>query len=251
MPPLSWPGNKRLLAPQIIERMPEHKTYVEPFGGSLAVLMRKEPSRCEVVNDIDGDLIRFYRVVKYHIDELFLELRWVLYSREEFQGYREQLGFTDIQRAARWFLCNKMSFGGLGRHFGTSKTRSAPSRQNLIYGLEELSDRLDKVIIEHLDWREMLKRYDSPVTCFFCDPPYTTGTQEAYSTRWDEAEHIALRDILLNLKGTFILTYDDSPFVRDLYNGCKLHTISQKKGINNRAGKKPGRLNQLIITPAK
>lgn len=246
---ISWPGNKRLMAPLIIERMPGHRTYVEPFGGSLAVLMRKEPSRCDVVNDIDGDLIRFYWVVKYHIDELFLELRWVLYSREEFQSYRAQPGFTDIQRAARWFLCNKMSFGGMGEHFGSNKTTGAPSRQNLLYRLEALSERLDRVIIEHLDWREVLTRYDSPETCFFCDPPYTTGTQAVYSVRWCEDEHVALRDLLLNLKGTFILTYDDSPLVRELYAGCQLHPVSQQTGINNRSGKKSRRLNQLIITP--
>ena len=97
--------------------------------------------------------------------------------------------------------------------------------------------------------REILKRYDSAETCFFCDPPYTTGTQVAYSTRWDEAEHIALQDILLKIKGTFILTYDDSPFIRDLYGDCNLHAVSQQKGINNKSGKKSRRLDQLIITP--
>ncbi len=245
IPNISWPGNKRLLAPFIIEHLPHHRCYVEPFGGALGVLLRKEPSAVEVINDIDGDLIRFYRVVKYHLEPFMQELELVPYSRQEFAGALAQLGYTDIQRSARWLLRNKQSFGGLGKHFGTSKKVAAPSRHNFIENLRLLHKRLDRVTIENLDWREILKRYDTPETCFFCDPPYTTGTQEGYSTRWDEQAHVELRDRLLAIKGRFVLTYDDSPLVRDLYAGWRFIPVSQKKGINS--GKKRGEMRQVLI----
>lgn len=110
--------------------------------------------------------------------------------------------------------------------------------------IEDLHDRLDKVCIERLDWRQLLDRYDTPETCFFCDPPYVTGTQATYTTRWDEAEHEALRDRLMDLQGRWLLTYDDSPLVRELYAGCRIEEVSQRKGISAKA---KGPMRQVIV----
>ncbi len=112
-PVLSWPGGKSRLLGSILPLISKHHCYVEPFAGGLAVLLAKPRSNLEVVNDVNGDLVSFYRCVRYHCDALLTELEFVLNSREEFIGFREQVGLTDIQRAARWFYRNKTCFGGL------------------------------------------------------------------------------------------------------------------------------------------
>lgn len=122
-PPISWPGNKRLLAPRIIERLPPHRCYAEVFGGSLAVLLAKPPSIVEIVNDLDAQIVNFFRCARHHCGELQREMALVLHSRSEFESFLEQPGLTDIQRAARWHARNKLSFGGKGRHYATSKLR--------------------------------------------------------------------------------------------------------------------------------
>ena len=136
----------------------------------------------------------------------------------------------------------------MGGHFGTGKTRPAPSRRNLIDALQPLHNRLDKVFIERLDWRDVIARYDSQGALFFCDPPYATGQQANYARQWGEAEHRVLHDVLLQITGQFLLTYDDSPFIRDLYAGCQFREGSQRKGIDGKSGRR-GKMKQLLISP--
>src|SRR5205085_1031202 len=101
--------------------LPKHHCYCEPFAGGLAVFLAKPRSPIEVVNDVNGDLVTFYRCVRFHQDPLLTELEFVLNSRREFLDFRDQPGLTDIQRAARWFHRNKNCFGGTDmRSFGTS-----------------------------------------------------------------------------------------------------------------------------------
>lgn len=249
IPPISWPGNKRKIAPIIIKMMPPHHCYVEPFGGALGVLFMKEPSHREVINDINRDLICFYRVVKYHLQPLLHEIDLQPRSRQIFNEIKSQAGLTDIQRAARWFLRNKFSFDARGEHFSVHVKKAPGAITNFADNIRALNHRLDRVTIECQDWREILRRYDREDTLFFCDPPYTY--RDYYNTPWDEQEHLSLRDRLINIKGKFILTYDDSSFIRDIYSGCILQEISQTNFMINIAGAKRGTFKELIITPPK
>jgi DNA adenine methylase len=172
----------------------------------------------------------------------------VLTSRREFYDYLNQPGLTDIQRAARWFFRNKNSFGGMMKHFGTSKTTGASSIKNRLAAIEFLSDRLDKVLIENLDWRECLSRYDAKATHFFLDPPYFGGYQ--YASPWKLDDHIDLRDYLFAIEGSWTLTYDDHPEVRKLYQGCQLLEVNQRRGIGNNHANLRKDFPQLIITKA-
>ena len=103
-PAISWPGGKSRYLDRILPLIPKHTCYVEPFAGGLAVLLAKPRSSLEVINDLNGDLINFYRCVRFHADVLLTELEFVLNSRQEFHDFRSQPGLTDIQRAARWFF---------------------------------------------------------------------------------------------------------------------------------------------------
>src|SRR5207244_1761552 len=127
--PLSYVGGKNRLAGKIIALIPEHNTYVEPFGGGAQVLFRKAPSPVEVLNDIDGDLVNFYRVCQVHHEELLRCMRFTLLSRKWYDLLKNTPpeSLTDIQRAARYFFLQKSSFGGMvaRQSFATHVTKRA------------------------------------------------------------------------------------------------------------------------------
>jgi hypothetical protein len=114
-PPLSgWLGGKSRLAARIIERMPEHKCYVEPFAGAAWVLFRKQESTVEVLNDINKEIITLYRCLQWHLEEFLRYFKWVLVSRDEFERLKRAVPdtLTDIQRAARFFYLQQSCYGG-------------------------------------------------------------------------------------------------------------------------------------------
>ncbi len=125
-PLVPWMGGKRKLAEHILPLFPDHQCYVEPFCGAAALFFLKSPSPVEVLNDINGDLVNLYRVVKHHLEELYKQFKWTLASRQHWQELqaipRETL--TDIQRAARFLYLQKLAFGGKvdGQAFGTATT---------------------------------------------------------------------------------------------------------------------------------
>ena len=249
-PAITWPGGKSRLLEHILPDIPKHTCYVEPFAGGLAVLLAKPRSFIEVLNDIDGDLVNFYRCVRFHTDPLLTELEFVLNSRQEFGDFANQPGLTDIQRAARWFFRNRNCFrgGNLGT-FGISPTSSgtgaAGSRSARMDSIRQLNVRLDRVTIEHVDWEKCLRIWDRTESFFFLDPPYTACTSTLYSP-WTAADVLRLRDRLDALKGRWMVTLNDHPDVRRAFTGCKIKAVSRPKGIGG-GGKAYG---EVIITPA-
>jgi DNA adenine methylase len=116
--PISYIGGKRTLAKKIIALFPEHTAYVEPFCGGAQVLFQKEPSKVEVLNDLDGEIVNFFRVCQAHHEELIRYFRFVLVSRKwfELQKTTDPATLTDIQRAVRYLYILKGSFASLVRH---------------------------------------------------------------------------------------------------------------------------------------
>lgn len=250
-PVVAWQGGKRWLTKELIPMIPAHKMYVELFCGGGALLCAKPPSAAEVINDLNSELVNLYRIVKWHVDELFRELDWCLNSREEFNGFKEQRGLTDIQRAARWFLRMKNGFGGSPDYFGRGRMGGGAaffSKEGRIALLRAFNSRLDKVCIENLDWQECIRLYDSKQAVFFCDPPYTTG--EAHYGAWTIDDLARFREEGLDqLKGTWILTIDDTAANRGLFRDCLLTPVSRKNGISHQAGKPASDYHELIIRP--
>jgi DNA adenine methylase len=144
---IGWAGGKGRLLKYLLPLIPPHTTYCEVFGGGLALFCAKIPSPVEIINDINGNLVSFYRCCKYHLDPVLDELDLVLNcsparplrgrpvragsprcrapSRQDFEDYCRQPGLTKIQRAALWFIRNKLSFGGQGMSFAISRSRPA------------------------------------------------------------------------------------------------------------------------------
>jgi DNA adenine methylase len=250
-PAVSWPGGKSRLLKHILPHIPKHECYVEPFAGGLAVLLAKERSKLEVINDANGDLVTFYRCVRFHADVLLTELEFVLNSREEFLDFRDQAGLTDIQRSARWFFRNKNCFGGADmRSFGTAAVSGGGahgSRASRMEDIRALNVRLDRVVIEHLDWQKCIALYDRPTTFFFLDPPYTECGVTMY-TGWTNTDVQILRDQLAKLRGKWLLTLNDTPAIRAIFSGCNLTPIKRALGINNKGGR-PRQYAELVISP--
>lgn len=245
-PAITWPGGKAGLLKHILPHIGPHTCYVEPFAGGLAVLLAKPRSQIEVLNDINGDLVTFYRCVRFHSDVLLTELEFVLSSRQEFEDFRDQPGLTDIQRASRWFFRNRNCFRGANLEtFGTSPTSARGSREARMEAIRQLNVRLDRTTVENLDWQRCLDVYDRRETFFFCDPPYTACNAGMYAA-WTTADVQKFRERLDRLKGRWLVTLNDAPDIRRIFSDCKIVAIDRAKGITQA---KEQTYRELIIRP--
>lgn len=242
---ISWIGGKKLLRKRIIEKFPtEYSRYVEIFGGAGWVLFAEErPKVLEVYNDINGELVNLYRCVKYHPEAVQKELQGLLMSREVFFDSREQIGIrglTDIQRAARFYTLIKESYGTDCRTFGV---RGKNLQKGIEY-IESASERLKSVVIENLDFEHLIRTYDSVGTLFYADPPYYMA-EKYYPDRFNPADHNRLRNTLANIKGKFVLSYNDCNEIRDLYSEYSVESVERPNNLCQKS--QGGKYKELII----
>lgn len=244
-PVVSWSGGKQRLLKFLLPLIKPHTAYVEVFGGGFALGIAKPPSQLEVVNDINGDLVSFYRCCKYHLDALLDELDLVLNSRRDFEDYCAQPGLTEIQRAARWFIRNRLSFGGTGTSFAISRSQPLTSRAQRLLAIRSLNRRLDRTTIECRPWEYILKTYDHEETLFFVDPPYPEagGTYDG----WDEITVERFCNAVKKLRGQWIFTFKDCEQIRTVMDGYTFKRVDRARGIANK-GPKSSRYIEVIIT---
>lgn len=249
-PILAWPGGKRRLAKTLIPLITSrpHTCYVEAFAGGGSMFFLRQPAKVEVLNDINGEVINLYRVVKNHLEEFLRQFKNALVSRQIFEWIKETPPevLTDIQRAARYLYIQKLSFGGkvTGQTFGYSPG-SAP-RFNLLRLEEDLSQahlRLSRVWIEHLDWSTCLNKYDRDYTLHFIDPPY--WETEGYGVPFPLVEYYKLADAMRTMKGSAILTINDHPKMREIFKEFGMKTVEINYTIGG-AGKGQNR-RELIF----
>ena len=219
-PIIPWIGGKRKLADKILPLFPEHQCYVEPFCGAAALFFVKPESPVEILNDINGDLVNLYRIVKFHLEELYRQFKWALTSRQNWEWLKAtpSIVLTDIQRAARFLYLQKLAFGGKvdGQSFGTATT-SRP-RFNLLTLEQDLTEahfRLCNTTIEHLPWEKVVERYDRPHTLFYCDPPY--WKTEGYGVEFEWEQYIKIRDLARSIKGQMVWSINGHPDIRKLF----------------------------------
>lgn len=192
------------------------------------MLFHKPPSNVEVLNDLDFDIVNFFRVCQWHYEELIRYLRYCLVSRKlhELHLATNPATLTDIQRAGRFFYLQKNSFGGLilkqQFHYGVTQ----PSNYNLERIPEIIAQahaRLARVQIESLPYEQVLERYDRATTIFYLDPPY--WERKLYKFNFTEPQFIDLERRLRTIKGKFILSLDDRPEVRKLFSKFQMQTV--------------------------
>lgn len=213
----------------LLKLIPTHKTYVEAFGGGAKLLFAKEPSPIEVYNDIDGNLVNFFQVLKDDKDfeEFYKLCICTPYSREIFYECRQGIDdeSNDVKRAWKFFVSAKMAFSG--RHKSPSWAKcTTQSRRGMalhvsswissIEGLQDIHNRLFSVLIEHLDYKKVILDADTSDTFYYLDPPYVQSARngkDRYSHELSDDEHKELVDVLLTLKGKVVL----SGYVNDIY----------------------------------
>jgi DNA adenine methylase len=225
--PLTWMGGKQSLATEIVGLLPPHDIYVEAFAGGAAVLFAKPPSRTEIINDVHGGVVNFFRVLRD--PDQSSRLRELLdltpYARDEHDYCRQNPDATDpVEGARRFFVRVRQSFnceegGSWARTIDPDRTRIREWWRSV----ERLGDclaRMKTVQVEHQDFRKLLPECDRPGTVIYADPPYLPDTRsprgDIYAHEMSEADHVALLDIVCGFRhGRVVLRGYDSP----LYNG--------------------------------
>lgn len=227
--PIYWFGGKRYLINKLLPLIPEHRTYVEVFGGAAWLLLSKPPSPVEVYNDIDSRLVNLFRVLRD--PEKFAEFQRLAaltpYSREEWEWcyYHQDEGDDDVEQAWHFFVVIRQSFAGKGGDWGYNVRDSSRGMSGVVSAylssierLPEVHARFMRVQIEHDDFRNLIRRYDSPETFFYLDPPYVPTTRRGggYRHEMSHEDHEDLVRLLLGIQGKALLSGYDNPIYKAL-----------------------------------
>ncbi|WP_369386070.1 DNA adenine methylase [Sphingomonas parapaucimobilis] len=248
--PAPYLGGKRNLAKRItamIDATP-HRSYVEPFVGMGGIFLRRaRPAKAEVINDISGDVVTFFRVAQRHPDALDDTVRQQLASREDFDRLKlvDPTTLTDIERAARFLYLQRLAFGGkvVGRNFGVK--REAASRydhRQLRPFLRKLHDRLAGVTIERLGYASVIERYDDPRTLFYLDPPYWDCEGDYGPGVFERADFERLADRLAGIRGRFILSINATDGARAVFSRFHIEDVDTTYTVSSQATKRVGEL---------
>jgi DNA adenine methylase len=255
--PFKWVGGKSRLRKPIIDLLPEHTCYVEPFAGAAWVLFGKPPSEVEILNDLDQELVTFFRVVKEKPEELIASFEWELVSRAEFERLAslDSSQLTDVQRAHRFYYLIMAGWGGELNYprFQTSITdgghgnRLIGALKTLRERLQPIHERLRTVIIENLDWRNCIDRYDRPGTVMYIDPPYPgNGCNYAHNMRdWDQ--HQELADRLKATECKWILSSYDIPGIREMFSEYYIISVQSASGMRVKKNDTSRVLNKEVL----
>src|SRR5271169_252916 len=218
-----WYGGKFNHLDWLLPLLPAAHHYCEPFSGSAAVLLNRIPAPVETYNDIDGDVVNFFKVLRDQPEELARAVALTPFSREEF--YRAVVGApkakTALERARRFYIRARQARTGLAQtaSLGRCANCKDTSRAGMsgvisrwlggVEALPEIGLRLLRVQIENRPAFYTIRLYDSPTTLFYCDPPYlhdTRGDSGAYGFEMNEREHLDLSAVLLHCKGKVALS---------------------------------------------
>ena len=238
-PVLRWHGGKYRLATWIISHLPPHRIYVEPYGGAASVLMRKQRSYAEVYNDLDGDVVNLFRVLRDPVtaERLREVVKLTPWSRTEFFESYEVVE-DPVERARRTVVRCFMSHGSTSRRANRTGFRAKCFRQNQTGARDWMGwpeqipafvERLRGVVIECRPALEVIAQQDSPATLFYIDPPYLVETRtgvkcqsdrdRAYVHDLDEPDHRELARVLHEIQGMAVVSGYPHPLYDELYAG--------------------------------
>lgn len=239
---LKWPGAKWSIAGEIVRLMPKHKIYLEPYLGSGAVFFSKTPCNTEILNDLDGEVINLFKVIRDNPRELARLIYFTPYSRDEYKESYNRSG-TDVERARQFLVRSNMARAGM-QYYSSSWRHAGPIQgaknfqrvtgdwNRIPDRILEAATRLKDAEIENTDALKLIKKYNRSDCLIYVDPPYLLSTrkQRYYNVEMtDEEEHEELIDVLKKHSGPVLLSGYDS----DLYN--KLLKDWDRKEINTQA----------------
>ena len=226
---LKYPGAKNRISPWICEYIPKHDVYLEPYAGSLAVLFQKERSHIETVNDLDGDIVNFFRVLRDRSSELEKRISLTPYSREEYK--KAYIPCDDeVERARRFavkcwmgFGCGNLYQNGFKSGQQTHSPNPARAWSELPETLKLATERLKGVQIENLPAVELIERYDTADVFIYADPPYRLGTRKKYLYKCEmqDVGHEKLLKVLVKHPGKILLSGYDNDMYNEMLQGWK------------------------------
>jgi DNA adenine methylase len=253
--PFGWPGGKQKLKKTLLAAIPQHKAYVEVFAGSAKLLFAKPPSPWEILNDINDDLVNFFRVAKHRPSELAERLEHDLIAAGRFTELKQEKAHGgEIERALQFAYLTWYSFGSMGEHFASLQIKhlnkaKTPVKRSLIRVrtlLADVAERLRSVLVENRDFAECIRRYDSRDTFFYCDPPYSDFAGNGRYKPMGERNR-ELFQLLAGIKGQFLLSFDDSTAIRAL---CKEFSfrVTRVNVLYTLAGKSKSLAKEVLIS---
>lgn len=230
-----WYGGKYSHLDWLLPLLPQATHFCEPFGGSAAVLLNREPSPVETYNDVDSEVVNFFRVLRTQKDALIEAIGLTPFSREEFELAISQptKNISDVERARRFFVRARQVRTGLAQTASSGRWANCllTSRAGMagavsrwlgsVEGLSEIVQRLLRVQIENAPAIEVIRRYDSKETLFYCDPPYphaSRGDSKAYAYEMTDNEHRQLARVLHHIKGKVAISGYHCDLMEELYS---------------------------------
>lgn len=241
---LKYPGAKNRLANWICSFIPDHEVYCEPFFGSGAVFFNKPKAKIETVNDLDGNVVNYFHVIREHPAELARLLSLTPFSRDEYeQAFLDNPNDSDIERARKFAVRCWMGFSCGNRYkngFRSSQQRNSPRTTKIWRDLPEIiqlaADRLLDAQIENLPAIELIQRYNTPDVLLYVDPPYLGSTRKKYlypNEMMEEKEHRALLELLVKHPGKIIISGYDCPLYNEILKGWhkEFHNNQVEQGI--------------------
>jgi DNA adenine methylase len=237
-----WYGGKFSHLDWLLPLLPSCHHYCEPFSGSAAVLLNREPAAVETYNDIDGEVVNFFRVLRDQTDELIKAISLTPFSREEFYQaiYDNDEEISNVERARRFYIRARQTRTGLAQtaslgRWANCKDTSRSGMSGVVSrwlggveALDTIAERLLRVQIENRPATDVIKLYDSPDTLFYCDPPYlhaTRGDDNAYGFEMDDLQHRELAAVLNECSGKVALSGYVHPLMDKLYKSDRWYKV--------------------------
>jgi DNA adenine methylase len=254
--PFRWYGGKYSHLNWLLPLLPEERQYVEPYGGSGAVLLNREPAQVETFNDIDSDITNFFKVLRENKSEFIEEIALTPYSREEFEKAvreKDNENLSDMEKARLFFVRAGQVQNGLAQsatpgrwsYCITMSRRDMSGNISSYYGklkkLKKIAERLRRVQIENKPALDIIERYDDANTLFYCDPPYphsSRGDPNSYAgNEMSDEEHRELAEVLKNCDGKVAISSYECDLMEELYSDWNKEREEEKKTHTGKASR--------------
>lgn len=253
--PITYYGGKQTMLKHILPLMPKHNLYTEAFAGGAAVFFAKEPANIEVINDLNGEIVNFYRTIVTSYEGVKMLVEQTLHSRGLHEHatyiYNQPAFFSREERAWALWALSKLGFSGLiDGSFGFDKSecrhpkKVSFAEQNFN---ESLKARLEHTTIESDDALKVIKRYDTLEAWNFVDPPYVGSNMGHYSGMFNEQNLQELLDLLAGIQGKFMLTMYPNDLIREYAKRYKWHIHAVERNVTACAAKNRRKQEEWMV----
>ena len=250
-------GGKFYMLKKLYPLFPKHHHYVEPFCGSCVVLLNKSKSKVEIVNDVDKEIYNFFNVVKNKHDDFYESFKYTFASRVRYNLLFniDPSTLDDVQRAHRFYYIVRHAYNNIPkfRMFRTSRNaKLGINYDKLREHIDKIYDRIKNVIVECLDYRDVIKKYDAANNFFFIDPPYydpvtKDGHKPEYVHALTKDDFKILANRCKKIKGKFLMTINNHQYIRDTFSDFNIKPI-QHAYNSARSTPSDAQVTELLIS---